>query len=137
MSSLDANIKLSATFKIQQKQGGTYVDYIENGKTVTLTTGEDGTAVSGYLPAGEYQLVEISVSGTGSDTNEYAVDPTPIPFAITAGQTNTEYTGVHAIPNDPMRKIRIDKFESWDYENGDSVLLRQDGVTFEIYDRCV
>ena len=58
----DNGKKLTATFKVQQKQDdGTYGDYPEgNAMTITTDPAKD-YVISGFLPEGEYQLVETSV----------------------------------------------------------------------------
>ena len=64
VSSLDSNTTLQASFKVQQKQAdGTYADYPNSQNPLILTTGTNGTVTSGWLPAGDYQLIEQSVTG--------------------------------------------------------------------------
>ena len=127
VSSLDSNTTLQASFKVQQKQAdGTYADYPNSQNPLILTTGANGTVTSGWLPAGDYQLIEQSVTG------QYVLDGTPLPFTITAGQTNKAYFD-KPIENVPMRRIGIDKFELWEISDGSSLTLRQSNVTFTIY----
>lgn len=127
VSSLDSNTTLQASFKVQQKQAdGTYADYPNSQNPLILTTGANGTVTSGWLPAGDYQLIEQSVTG------QYVLDGTPHLFTITAGQTNKAYFD-KPIENVPMRRIGIDKFELWKISDGSSLTLRQSNVTFTIY----
>ena len=81
---------------------------------------------SGWLPEGEYQLIEQSVNG------QYVLDGTPHLFTITAGQTNKAYFD-NPIENVPMRRIGIDKFELWKVNGADDLVLRQADVAFKIY----
>ena len=127
VSSLDSNTTLQASFKVQKKQdNGTFADYPNSGNPLILTTGADGTVTSGWLPEGEYQLIEQSVNG------QYVLDGTPHPFTITAGQTNKVYFD-QPIENVPMRRIGIDKFELWKVNGADDLVLRQVDVAFRIY----
>ncbi len=127
VSSIDPNTTLQASFKVQQKQGdGTYTDYPNSQNPLVLTTGTNGIVTSGWLPEGDYQLIEQSVNG------QYVLDSTPLPFTITAGQTNKVYFD-DPIENTPMRRIGIDKFELWKVSEGNNLVLRQIDVTFTIY----
>ena len=73
----DNGKKLTATFKVQKLQDdGTYGDYPEgNAMTITTDPAKD-YVISGFLPEGEYQLVETSVQ------SGYTLDSTPIKFVI-------------------------------------------------------
>ena len=128
VSSLDSTTTLQASFKVQQKQpDNTYTDYPNSTNPLILTTGADGTVTSGWLPAGDYQLIEQSVTG------QYVLDKTPHMFTVTAGETNKVYFN-NPIENTPKRKIGIDKFEIWKVNGASDLKLRQTNVEFKIYD---
>ncbi len=126
VSSLNNATLLQASFKVQKQVDGVYTDYPDSANPLILTTGTNGTVTSGWLPAGEYQLIEQSVTG------QYVVDSTPRGFTVTPGETNRVYFDI-PIENTPKRRIGIDKFEKWKVNGADDLVLRQVDVVFEIY----
>ena len=126
VSSLNNATLLQASFKVQKQVDGVYTDYPDSTNPLILTTGTNGTVTSGWLPAGEYQLIEQSVTG------QYVVDSTPRGFTVTPGETNKVYFDT-PIENTPKRRIGIDKFEKWKVNGADDLVLRQVDVVFEIY----
>ena len=125
-----ADILLDATFEIYQDTDGD--GQPDDGELVTtISTGSDGVVTSGWLDPGDYLLVETSVSV--KDGLTYRVDETPRPFTITAGETNRDFAGDKAITNEPMRKIGLNKYESWLSGEGGTVEFRQAGAEFTVY----
>lgn len=85
--------RLAATYKVQVKgQDGQFADYTPAGasQVMTLTTSTQGDTLTGYMPAGQYQLIETKAP-VG-----YTLDPTPIPFTIEGGKI----TGAGGQPQD-------------------------------------
>lgn len=125
----NADVPVKATFAVYQYVEG-LSDYSQKTPVTTMTTNANtGASVSGYLPAGEYVLVETAVTG------EYVLDATAHRFTVEAGKT-TDLTGQSdTIVNVPKQRIGIDKFTRWLYagSEGNPYEQRQSGVTFNIY----
>ena len=84
----------------------------------TLKTNSKGEAVSVFLPAGEYKLLEVKAP------NGYVLNTTPVTFTI-SNNTLTEIK--EEIKNDPYIKMRIKKIDS---VTGNII----QGVKFRVYE---
>ncbi len=106
VSSTNAATHIEATFDIYKDTDN---DDKPDGDVVTTitTTGTATPVLSGWLDSGRYVLVETAVTGS------YALDATPKPFDIIAGQT-TSLTGKDAVTNDPLGQLTFSKVASFD-----------------------
>ena len=118
----DVYYKLTENFDADKEN-----DKNANGPVTTLTTGSDGTVVSGLLDAGEYWVIETGVAE--GDEAEYGQDSyTAQAVTVEAGVTaNSQNLPELTVTNaSKYGKFQITKEDEYSKE-------KLSGVTFEIY----
>ncbi len=106
-----------------------YAGTNEADSTIHVGSDEDvqGLYVSGPMTPGRYRVTETkaptSIANTDNETVNFAIDPTPIEFTVTAGATVEveQWDGI-------LRTLRVTK--TTDANNGGQPLA---GVTFELW----
>ena len=110
----DPHTRLSgAVFELYKKVGDGYVYYNDQNKTFTV----NGTYLSGYLPAGEYMIKEVTAP------NGYTLDQTECCFEVKVGETTY-------IPVENNAQARIELTKKSDVQNGSVPLA---GAKFQLY----
>ncbi len=131
----NAGVRLAATYKVQVKDAeGQYADYIPAGasQVMTITTNTQNDTLTGYMPAGDYQLIETKAP------SGYTLDPTPIPFTIEGGKI----TGADGLPQEslgeplaltdaPKGSILLEKKSQF----ADEPAAAMQGVVFTLYQK--
>lgn len=119
----DVYYKLTEDFNADKED-----DKNANGPVTTLTTGSDGTAVSGLLDAGDYWVIETGVAA--GDEAEYGQDSyTAQAVTVVAGVTanSQNLPGLTVTNASKYGKFQITKVDEYDSDK------KLSGVTFEIY----
>ena len=106
----------NVTFSIYKEEAGV-TDYSGKEVIATLTTNQDGNAISGWLEPGAYVLVEQELP---DELSSYERDTTPHAFTITAGETNRTYLE-NPIGNKKMGRLFVDKVAKFAVSGTDSV----------------
>ena len=118
----------NVTFSIYKEEAGV-TDYSGKEVIATLTTNQDGNAISGWLEPGAYVLVEQELP---DELSSYERDTTPHAFTITAGETNRTYLE-NPIGNKKMGRLFVDKVAKFAVSGTDSVTYPLSGAKIRIF----